>query len=142
MGTEGPCPIAQKQTLGKQLRWGKSLEPSQEELVPKPPLIPGAQGTGPGLATVSVTLCRVRVKPSSSPGGREAGQLLWVLGQRGLSTSLASPQEQCLRLSEPTSSSPNSTKNGQLVGRCEGYGPSPVLGKQYALHEWLFSCNQ
>lgn len=44
VGTEGPCPIAQKQTLGKQLRWGKSLEPSQEELVPKPPLIPGAQG--------------------------------------------------------------------------------------------------
>lgn len=60
--------------------------------MPKPPLIPGAQGTGPGLATVSVTLCRVRVKPSSSPGGREAGQLLWVLGQRGLSASLASPR--------------------------------------------------
>lgn len=42
-----------------------------------------------------------------------------------------SPQERCLRLSAPTYSSPNSTKNAQLVGRCEGDGPSPVLGKQY-----------
>ena len=46
VGTEGPCPIAQKQTLGKWLRWGKSLEPSQEELVPEPPSFPELRAQG------------------------------------------------------------------------------------------------
>lgn len=27
-------------------------------------------------------------------------------------------------------------------GLCVGYGSSPVLGKQHALHKWLFSCDQ
>ena len=92
--------------------------------------IPGAQGTGPGLATVSVTLCRVRVKPSSSLGGREAGQLLWVLGQRFLSTSLASPRRSSASASLCPLLHPQiPIKMLSLWGHCAGYGPSPVLGK-------------
>lgn len=36
-GTQGPWPVAQKQSLGKQLRRGESPALSEEEQVPEPP---------------------------------------------------------------------------------------------------------